>query len=323
MLRFVETAYLARDANGDVVIGPINTVEAYWNSTNATTVVSGMNAALDRLLALPSGLLAPTQAAYFTSIKAITPPVPLQQVNSQTIFAPAQFWGARQQVEEPELYPVFPFRLYGIGRTNRTLGVNTFQQVPIGRGYFKPFVLGGGTSQDSYSGWQQSGMEAALLGLTAGLTDYAQTALAGNCQLFNTGYRFRGMWGQIYDSIPDGDHGANILNTAQLMAFQVLGNKIFLLPAWPTNWDVAFKFDAPQATTVSGIYRSGVLSQLEVTPASRVNDVVLMANVPVNVWPEWTPRSPTRCPSQRSCRSAAEVTSKCSCSRIRRPFPAR
>ena len=103
-----------------------------------------------------------------------------------------------------------------------------------------------------------------------------------NCQLFNPGYRFRGMWGQIYDSIPDGDHGANILNTAQLMAFQTLGDKIFLLPAWPTNWNASFKFHAPKATTVSGVYSNGIVQQLEVTPASRVNDVVLMlTNVPV------------------------------------------
>jgi hypothetical protein len=278
LLRFIETAYPGRDTNGDIVIGPINTVEAYWNSTNATTVVAGMSAALDRLLALPDGLLAWTQATYLASMQAITPPVPLQQVSLQTIFAPAQFWGARHQVEEPELYPVFPFRVCCLGRTNRALGVNTFQQIPIGRGYFKPFVLGGGTYQDSYSGWQQSGMEAALLGLT----DYAETALTNNCQLYNPGYRFQGIWGQIYDSIPDGDHGANILNTAQLMAFQTLGDKIFLLPGWPRDWNVSFKFHAPQSTTVSGVYSNGVLQQLEVVPASRVNDVVLMmTNVPV------------------------------------------
>jgi hypothetical protein len=278
LLRFIETAYPARDTNGDIVIGPINSVEAYWSSTNATTVVSGMNSALERLLALPDGLLASTQTAYFASIKAITPPLPLQQVNSQTVFAPAQFWGTRNQVEEPELYPVFPFRLYGIGRTNRALGINTFQQIPIGRGYFKPFVLNGGTYQDSYSGWQQSGMEAALLGLT----DYAETALTNNCQLYNPGYRFQATWGQIYDSIPDGDHGANILNTAQLMAFQTLGDKIFLLPAWPRDWNCSFKFHAPQATTISGLYSNGVIQQLEITPASRVKDVILMlTNVPV------------------------------------------
>jgi hypothetical protein len=66
------------------------------------------------------------------------------------------------------------------------------------------------------------------------------------------------------------------------MAFQTLGNKIFLFPAWPASWNVSFKFHAPQATTVSGIYSNGVLQQLEVTPSTRVNDVVLMlTNVPV------------------------------------------
>src|SRR5690348_10427745 len=61
-------------------------------------------------------------------------------------------------------------------------------------------------------GWAQSPMFAALLGLT----DNAQADLSTNCQLFNTDYRFPAMWGP-FDYIPDGDHGANILNTAQLM----------------------------------------------------------------------------------------------------------
>jgi hypothetical protein len=278
LFHFIETFYTNR-VGGRIVIGPIHAVETYWDTTNATTVVAGMNAVLDRFLALPAELLTTTQAAYFASIKAMTPGVPLQQINYETTLAPAQNWNPkRNNVEEPELYPIYPFGLYGIGTTNRAVGVNTFEQTTIGYGFFQPFTIGGPLYAHSYSGWQYSGMAAALLGLS----DHAQTALTGNCQLSNVGYRFPAMWGQIYDSMPDGDHGANILNTAQLMAFQTLGQKIFLLPAWPRNWNVSFKFHAPQATTVSCTYSNGAILQLEVTPASRVNDVVLMlTNVPV------------------------------------------
>lgn len=37
---------------------------------------------------------------------------------------------------------------------------------------------------------------------------------------------------------------ANLLNTAQPMSFPALGDKIFLPPAWPVEWDVSFKFHA-------------------------------------------------------------------------------
>ena len=50
--------------------------------------------------------------------------------------------------------------------------------------------------------------------------------------------------------------------------------KIRLLPAWPDEWDVDFKLHAPHRTTVEGIYRSGKMAQLEVTPKERLGDVV-------------------------------------------------
>ena len=102
----------------------------------------------------------------------MTPPVPTQQVNARTILAPAQAWGGRQTIETPELYPVFPYHLCGIGLANRALGVDSFEEIPVKRGYFKPFPLGGPTLTDSFSGWQQTPMIAALLGLT----DRAQSA---------------------------------------------------------------------------------------------------------------------------------------------------
>jgi hypothetical protein len=59
------------------------------------------------------------------------------------------------------------------------------------------------------------------------------------------------------------------------MLLQTDGRQIFLLPAWPKDWDVEFKLHAPQKTLVEGTYRNGKLASLHVTPESRRRDVVI------------------------------------------------
>ena len=59
----------------------------------------------------------------------------------------------------------------------------------------------------------------------------------------------------------------------QAMLLQTDGQKIFLLPAWPKEWDVDFRLHAPQQTVVEGVYRDGRLASLKVTPESRRADV--------------------------------------------------
>ena len=73
------------------------------------------------------------------------------------------------------------------------------------------------------------------------------------------------------------------MKTFQAMAMQtepVTGSeydgKIYLLPAWPAEWDVKFKLHAPQRTTVEVEYRDGKIVKLDVQPASRRKDVVVM-----------------------------------------------
>jgi hypothetical protein len=62
----------------------------------------------------------------------------------------------------------------------------------------------------------------------------------------------------------------------QTMLVQADDGKIRLLPAWPEDWDVAFKLHAPKNTIVEGAVRGGKLVQLNVTPKSREQDVVVI-----------------------------------------------
>ena len=59
----------------------------------------------------------------------------------------------------------------------------------------------------------------------------------------------------------------------QAMLMQADGREIVLFPAWPREWDVEFKLHAPLNTTVEGVYRSGKLKSLKVTPEFRRKDV--------------------------------------------------
>ncbi len=67
------------------------------------------------------------------------------------------------------------------------------------------------------------------------------------------------------------------MRACQAMLMQTDGEKIFLLPAWPADWDCEFKLHAPHKTTVEGRVRGGKVVDLKVTPESRRKDVVLSA----------------------------------------------
>lgn len=63
----------------------------------------------------------------------------------------------------------------------------------------------------------------------------------------------------------------------QEMLLQTVGRQIYLLPAWPQDWDVDFKLHAPHNTIVEAKVRGGQLVRWKITPESRRNDVVLPA----------------------------------------------
>jgi len=54
---------------------------------------------------------------------------------------------------------------------------------------------------------------------------------------------------------------------------QTDGRKIFLLPAWPKDWDADFKLYAPYNTVVSGRVEKGRLTRLSIDPPSRKKDI--------------------------------------------------
>jgi hypothetical protein len=269
LFRYIETRFKERE-DGKLVLSPLNAVETYRDTADPMPTVAGMHAVLDRILALPSEWV--SDRAYYEDIRKLTPELPEESHNGEKVLSPARQYGIeRMNVESPEKYAIFPFRLFGLGKPELSTAERTYRRALKTAESFRPFILGMRPDYASFSGWQQTGIMAAMLGLSGD----ARTVLTHNAALNNPGYRYPAMWGPIYDSVPDIDHGANLMNTLQAMLLQAEGRCIRLLPAWPSDWDVWFKLHAPVNTTVECRFRDGRIVKLVVDPPERLADVVM------------------------------------------------
>ena len=260
VLKYFDTRF-RKGADGKIFLSPTQSVETYWTGvTNDMPTTAGLTCITDRLCKLPERLTTPEQRAFFSKIHAACPAVPTEEVTHEgkktRMLSPAATYDKkRSNCENPELYAVWPFRLYGVGKPGldeaRTAYARRFEHLDVGWGY--------------------DGNCAALLGMT----DEAARILRVKCANSHSAYRWPATWGPNFDWLPDQDHGSNLLLTTQLMLLQADGDKIRVLPAWPKTWDVHFKLHAPRQTVVECVYRGGKVEKLIVTPESRRADVVI------------------------------------------------
>jgi len=189
----------------------------------------------------------------WTRILQELPPLPVAEVNGVKLLRPSGTYrpGSGTFSENPELYAVFPYRVFGGGKPDLDMARATYDK-RVNRTNF---------------GWCQDSIQAACLGLG----DEAGRQVVARATSHRA-YRFPAMWSG-FDWIPDQDHGANILTTLQFMLLQSDGRKLYVLPAWPKNWTVSFKLHAPYNTTVEWAVKAGKLVQLKVTPESLTKDV--------------------------------------------------
>ncbi|MEG1586023.1 MAG: hypothetical protein RR346_04035, partial [Bacteroidales bacterium] len=157
--------------------------------------------------------------------------------------------------EAPQLYPVFPYRYYGVGKPDIETAVNTY--------WNDPQVI----KYKTHEGWRQHPIFAACLGLTE------EARMLVEKKMENGQFRFPAFRGPGMDWTPDHNWlGAGSI-ALQEMLMQCNDREILLAPAWPKDWDVKFKLHAPYQTVVSGEIRNGRLKSLIVTPKEREKDV--------------------------------------------------
>jgi alpha-L-fucosidase 2 len=254
ILTFYDQHY-QRDSDGKLYIHPAQVIEQWWEAINPTPEVAGLHAICELLNHLDPLLLNHTLHDLLKRIQPSIPTIPQKVRDGQSVLTPAHMWsGPPHNVENPELYPIFPYRHYGVGKPYLDMAQHTFKT----------------RSETHDLGWAQDGMVAALVGLA----DDALKSVLKKLATSSVYARFPGFWGPNFDWIPDQDQGCTAMFTLQHMLLQPVGKKIYLFPAWKKNWDVQFKLHAPYQTTVECILEEGKITSCSVQPESRTADLV-------------------------------------------------
>ena len=241
-------------ADGKLVMHPAQALETWWDCVNPMPELAGLHALCARLLALPEPSVTDADRAFVRRLQAKLPDLPtLRTEDGKVMLAPAQEFKNKRNIENPELYAVFPFRLVALGKPHLEWGVEALER----------------RKDRGALGWRQDDVFMAYLGLS----DQARQYVVKRARSKHAGSRFPVFWGPNYDWVPDQDHGSVLLKAVQAMLMQTDGRQIHLLPAWPKDWNAEFKLHAPLETVVSGKVEAGRLTQLVVQPESRRNDV--------------------------------------------------
>jgi hypothetical protein len=170
---------------------------------------------------------------------------------------PALHYERVQNTESTQLYPVFPWRIYGVGRPDLDVARNTYYNDSLAVKF------------RSHVGWKQDAIWAACLGLTEDAEQLIVQKLADGP------HRFPAFWGPGYDWTPDHNWGGSGMIALQEMLLQEVEGKLLLFPAWPKQWDVRFRLHASDNTVIDAEMRNGKVVNVRVTPKIREQNVVL------------------------------------------------
>ena len=223
----------ALDGNGQLVLFPGSACETYKMTNNASSTIAALRTVLENY------------GKKDEMLKTI-PPIPLRYIEikdslnptaspelKQTI-SPAVSWERINNVETPQLYPVFPWRIYGVGKENLELARNTY--------FYDPEAI----KFRSHVGWKQDNIWAACLGLTE---EAKRLTLA---KLSNGPHRFPAFWGPGYDWTPDHNWGGSGMIGLQEMLLQTNGEQILLFPAWSKEWDIHYRLESSSRKSEKG-----------------------------------------------------------------------
>ena len=243
-----------RNSEGKIVFEPSQSLETYWEGTiNPMPEIAGLRYIIPRLSGFEYLIKDNDYFEFCETLYNDLPEIPVREVNGLRMLSPGSKLGEKHNIENPGLYAVFPYRLIGIGKNGLQLGIAAYNH----------------RLHKQIFGWQQDGIQAALLGLES----EAKRIVLKNFNTWHSGSRFPAFWGPNYDWIPDQDHGSVSMIALQRMLVQYEGRKILLFPAWPQEWDVDFRVNTPFNTVITGKFKNGELKEFAVTPTEREKDI--------------------------------------------------
>ncbi len=249
------------DANGKLYMYPSHALETYWEIENPTPDIAGLLWVTQELLSIPLEEISEEGRQLMSEVEMLRSKIPDIPARKKRIQPHGGAHKKRTNSENPELYTVFPFRLYGLGSEK--------EKISLARKTFKARKTKG-----AY-GWRQDDTQAAFLGLVKD----AKKLLLSRANRKNKKSRFPAFWGPNMDWIPDQDHGGNLLMAFQAMLLQSMDSEILLFPAWPRGWDVDFKLHARDGTIVECRMEKGKIVRLRITPEDRRKSIRILGGL--------------------------------------------
>ena len=221
------------DANGKLVIYPGSGCETYKMAYNPSCTIAALKAVLEKW---------GRDSAMLSRI----PEIPTRVIGGDTCIAPAIVWERIQNVETPQLYPVFPWRIYGLGRPGLQTALNTYEK--------DTHAL----EMRSSKGWKQDNIWAACLGLTDEASRLNQEKLGSGP------YRFPAFWDPGFDWAPDHNRGgAGMIGIQEMLLQETPEGELLLFPAWPKEWNAKFRLHATGGRIVEAEINNGKISLMK------------------------------------------------------------
>jgi len=239
-----------------LVIYPSTSCESYRGAKNPSDLIAGLQACITSILNMEADYFSEKDKDYFRSYLKRLPDYSYDTVEGKKIIKPAESWGRYQNVECPQFYPLFPFNRFNIWDGD---DIKIFQNTWEFGTFPKDMIIS----------WHQDGIFYARMGMTQKASEYNVKKLKDSPR------RFPSFWGPGHDWVPDHNWGGSGMIGLQEMLMQCFDEKIYLFPAWPKDWDVSFKLNAPGNTSVEAILENGKVKILKVTPPDRRKDIII------------------------------------------------
>ncbi|MDB5011582.1 MAG: hypothetical protein JWQ06_2371, partial [Mucilaginibacter sp.] len=115
--------HFGRDEHGKLLLDPDNSIEMFWKAHDPAPDIAGLHAVISRLIALPTNLTGEKTNAEWKRFYSELPELPVGNKDGKQVLLP--YTGPQtikgHNLENPELYAVYPFRLYGLGKPDLEL----------------------------------------------------------------------------------------------------------------------------------------------------------------------------------------------------------
>ena len=243
----------ALDGQGKLVLYPGSGGETYKAAYNSTSTIAALRTVTSAMMTYAQEKGDSSLFNYHASLFNRLPDITVRD----GMIRPALHYERVQNTESTQLYPVFPWRIYGVGRPDLDVARNTYYNDSLAVKF------------RSHVGWKQDAIWAACLGLTEDAEQLIVQKLADGP------HRFPAFWGPGYDWTPDHNWGGSGMIALQEMLLQEVEGKLLLFPAWPKQWDVRFRLHASDNTVIDAEMRNGKVVNVRVTPKIREQNVVL------------------------------------------------